>query len=246
MKKWQITITLICVLTGLFIAFNLRIQENIRSSNSPGTQRTEALASIVENLERENERYETEIAQIRAQIEELQKQESEGNGSLKILNEKLENARATAGHTALEGPGITLRLDDRNAALEVARKEGGSINYWNYLVHDSDLVNLVNDLKLGGAEAIAINGERIITTSDIKCGGFIVFTNGTRLGAPYVITALGNPDLLEETVKNGFTYNTLIFQEYPLQIVKSESLIAPPYRGSYRLKFSEVVKEETK
>lgn len=237
LERWQISVTLICIITGLFISFNLRVQSDLRTGPS---QKTVSLAEMVERTEKENSLLETQILNLRQRLDERQKVQLADN-SLKGLEAQLDKAKIVSGLTALEGKGITVTINDRNAALDQARKSGGSINYWDYLVHDSDLVKLVNDLKMGGAEAIAINGERLTTVSDIKCGGYIVYSNGTRLGAPYEITGIGNPEQLEAAVRNGETYSTLSFLEYPVTITKQDKISIPAYRGGFTLTYSKVI-----
>ncbi len=238
LARWQISVTLICIITGLFISFNFKAQTALKSVPS---QTTAGLAGMVEKTEKENTALEAEILKLRKQLDERQKVQATDN-SLEGLQIQLDKAKLISGLTTLEGNGLTVTLNDRNIALEQARKTGGEINYWDYLVHDSDLVKLVNDLKIGGAEAIAINGERLITPSDIKCGGYIVYSNGTRLGAPYVLTAIGDPDDLEEAIKRGTTYSTLNFLEYPLAITKMDKVVVPAYKGGFKLNFGKIIR----
>ncbi|MCL5935009.1 MAG: DUF881 domain-containing protein [Firmicutes bacterium] len=238
LARWQISVTLICIITGLFISFNLKAQSALKTVTS---QTTAGLAGMVEKTENENIALEAEIHKLRSQLDTRQKAEATDK-SLIGLQIQLDKAKLVSGLTSLEGKGLTITLNDRNLDLQQTRKSGQEINYWDYLVHDSDLVKLVNDLKVGGAEAIAINGERMTTPSDIKCGGYIVYSNGTRLGAPYVLTAIGDPNKLEAAVKHGTTYTTLSFLEYPLTVTKMDTVIVPSYKGGFKLSYSNIIR----
>jgi uncharacterized protein YlxW (UPF0749 family) len=238
LARWQISVTLICIITGFFISFNFKAQSALRSGPS---QTSAVLADMVEKIEKENTTLEAEILKLRIQLDDKQKVQAADN-SLEGLQIQLDKAKLISGLTTLEGSGLTLTLNDRNIALEQARKSGGAINYWDYLVHDSDLIKLVNDLKIGGAEAIAINGERLTTPSDIKCGGYIVYSNGTRLGAPYVLTAIGDPEELEAALKQGASYSTLKFLEYPIAYTKMEKVIIPAYKGGFNLSLGKIIR----
>ncbi len=241
LERWQISVTLICIITGLFISYNFRVQTALRSSPNLTTA---SLADMVEAAEQENAQREAEIGQLRKQLEDKQKLQLTDT-SLQGLHLQLDKAKLISGLTTLEGAGLELTLNDRNVALEQARKAGTDVNYWDFLVHDSDLVKLVNDLKVGGAEAISINGERLITPSDIKCGGYIIYSNGTRLGAPYVITAIGDPELLLDSVKRGITYSTLAFLEYPVTLTKMNKVVIPAYKGGFKLNYGQVFNTTT-
>jgi uncharacterized protein YlxW (UPF0749 family) len=66
-----------------------------------------------------------------------------------------------------------------------------------YVIHDADILNIVNELRAAGAEAISINDERVTATSNIRCGGPTINIDGKRHAVPFVIKAIGNPRTLE-------------------------------------------------
>ena len=66
-----------------------------------------------------------------------------------------------------------------------------------YIIHDDDLLRVINELRAAGAEAIAINGERIVAMSEIRCAGPTLSVNNNRSAPPYEIKAIGNPNNLE-------------------------------------------------
>lgn len=237
LKSWQLSATIICIITGIFISFNLKAQSDISTTSGKNTVN---LADMIAKIEEENAVLEQDIAALRKNLDVAQKNQTTA-GSLQGLRQQLDKAKMLSGLSSLEGPGVTVTLNDRTTSLEQARKAGGEVNYWDFLVHDSDLVNLINDLKAGGAEAISINGQRMVTTSDIKCGGYIVYSNGTRLGAPYMISAIGNPKTLELATKQGTTFSTLNFMEYPITITKMDKIVIPAYKGSLNLNFAKVI-----
>ena len=76
-----------------------------------------------------------------------------------------ETVRMRAGLTALTGPGVIVRLDDSS----VKAKKGEDPNL--YLIHDDDLLKVINELRAAGAEAISVNGQRLTGTSEIRCAG---------------------------------------------------------------------------
>ncbi|HEX3031914.1 MAG TPA: DUF881 domain-containing protein, partial [Bacillota bacterium] len=148
LRRWQKSATLICIITGIFISFNLKTQSALKTGTSTTTNN---LADMVVTTEADNAKLEKEIAALRLKLDSSQKAQA-ADTSLQGLRLQLDKAKLLAGLTTLEGPGVTVTLNDRTVELEQARKSGGEINYWDYLVHDSDLQKLVNDLKNGGAE----------------------------------------------------------------------------------------------
>ena len=67
----------------------------------------------------------------------------------------------------------------------------------NYgIVHDYDILTLVNELRASGAEAIAVNGERLTAVSEIRCAGTLILVNWVRIAPPYEIKAIGDPEML--------------------------------------------------
>lgn len=240
-KPWQISLTAVCILSGVLFAYDLQLHP--KTGQGPTTQKNERMVKMIEQYEQENQSYEEEITKLRTELDTVQKAQASGQSNLTGLQDQLDKARMKAGLVTVEGPGIVLTLKDRDDALALAKQSGEPFDIWDYIVHDTFLLNLVTDLRAAGAEAIALNEERIVTTTDIKCGGTIVFANSTRLGAPFTIKAIGNPEALVKALEQSFTYNTLAYNKYPINVTKNEKVFIPAYRGSYSPKFAVIAKE---
>lgn len=147
-----------------------------------------------------------------------------------ILSE-LEAARMIAGVVAVEGPGIVVSMEDsRNAA--------GNADVANYIVHEQDVRLVVNELRAAGAEAISINGQRLVSNSSIRCVGPTIIVNGIKSAAPFVVTAIGNPDTLESALNMpGGVLQTL--QDFvQISVAKKERVLLPAYVGDSKTKHS--------
>ena len=83
-----------------------------------------------------------------------------------------------AGLTALEGEGVIIEMDDGNRAANT--DENPNL----YVIHDDDVLRVVNELRAAGAEAVSINGQRLIETSEIRCAGPTLSVNNVRSAAP--------------------------------------------------------------
>lgn len=121
------------------------------------------------------------------------------------LNKRIEKYEDILGMTDVKGPGVTVTLADNNNNKN-NQNSFASINTSNYLVHDGNLISVVNELKAGGAEAISINDKRVTDKTAITCAGNVIQVNGEKVGSPFIIKAIGSKDLLYgELSKNGGT-----------------------------------------
>ena len=112
------------------------------------------------------------------------------------------------------------------------------LDYSTYLVHDKDILNIVNELKNAGAEAISINDHRIVTTTYIICGGNIINVNGEKVGSPFVIKAIGLPETLANLSRPGGTlYDLEKTRKLKVDLKKSNEITIPKYSGVLKFKY---------
>jgi len=122
------------------------------------------------------------------QKDTLQESILQGSGGEEALTQ-LKRIRALAGFTAVAGPGIVVTMDDTNLRTP-------DMDPTASIIHDADVRQVVDLLRAGGAIAIAINGQRIVPTSELICNGPTILINGMKYPVPYRVEAIGNPDLL--------------------------------------------------
>ncbi|MBM7583301.1 uncharacterized protein YlxW (UPF0749 family) [Caldicoprobacter guelmensis] len=163
----------------------------------------------------------------------LNKYEAEATEKLykgEEVRKQLEQARVLAGLTDLEGPGVEIILNDRKKDT-IMPEEHYSIS--DFIVHDIDLLEVVNELKAAGAEAIAINGARILATSRISCGGPTITVGANqRFAPPFVIHAIGDPNALADYFKRPDSiYHILTFYGLEFSIKKLDNVKIPRYYG---------------
>lgn len=231
-KKWHITVSLVCIITGMLLALDLK---NYFQVTNPVTRRNESLVNFIKTQEQKNLELEKEIDNMRKQLDEVQKTQASGQGYLGGLQKNLETLKYESGLTPVSGPGVVITVTDQEKARTVENPE-------DYLVHFSSILYIVSDLKSAGAEAIAVNGLRLVGTSDIRCAGTIITVNGKKLAPPYEIKAVGRPDYLESVLKNG-EYNLLELQNFPVTFEKQEDVFIPGYKGSFSFNYATPVKE---
>ncbi len=155
-----------------------------RSSVADESQRQE-LVSQVGEARKQLDADRAQLARLRTQTNALENRQLRGDASARGLLSSLSNLRVMTGVAPARGPGVRLRADNA-AGAESARNE----------VLDTDLQELVNGLWGAGAEAIAINGQRLTNLSTIRLAGGAITVNSRSLRRPYVVSAIGDPDTL--------------------------------------------------
>ncbi|GGK35060.1 membrane protein [Pilimelia terevasa] len=101
---------------------------------------------------------------------------------------------ADAAFTPVHGPGLTVQLDDAPHSTQDAPPRGATND--DLVVHQQDVQAVVNALWAGGAEAMAIMGVRVISTSAVRCAGSVLVLHGRIYSPPFTITAIGAPERL--------------------------------------------------
>ncbi len=231
LENWHLSITLVCLLFGTLFTSNLKTQ--LQESN-PLAARNKTLVNFIKTQEQKNHELEAEITAIRKEIENYQAAKTNQTG-LEPLKKDLARLKYTAGLTEVRGPGITITLDDQEKARTAKEPE-------YYLIHYTSILYIVNDLRAAGAEAISVNGERVVATTDIRCAGSIILVNTNRLAPVYKIQAIGNPQQLETAVRVG-EYTSLEQQKFPVTLEKRSDLFIPAYKGSYTFNYAAPPKE---
>lgn len=150
------------------------------------------------------------------------------------LNIDLISSKSTSGYIALEGPGIIIKMYD-NPEDEIVGKD---VN--DDVIHDLDVLNILNDLRIAGAEAISINGERVVSSSELKCKGPVIGINGISIGTPFIIRAIGDKKLLMAAVSAPNTYGDALKNIFSIGFEPEveDELFIPAYSGKFSFKYA--------
>ena len=188
MKKKQMAIILgiMCLILTFAISIQIKTVQNSNSTVSQSYEENNLRAEVLKYKEKYDNKYE-ELEKAEKELEKERQEATTEDNELKNLEEQITKGNKLIGFAEVTGPGVTLTLSDSKAATNSALV--GDLN--DLLVHDMDVLSVINELKNAGAEAISINDQRIIPTSSIVCGGNIITIDGERIGAPFVIKAIG-------------------------------------------------------
>ena len=220
---------------GLVLAWQLKgPQAAPPVGYAPGDARDRALRTV-EQLEAEQSALKAELARLRAELAAYQAQSAADTDRLEQLNTQLDTQRAAAWLTPVRGPGVVVTLDDSSARSVIASVDPNTL-----LVHEFDLRDVINVLWLGGAEAVAVNDERIVGNTSVYCVGSTVMVNVTRLSPPYTVRAIGDPTALADTLRNPSYLASLRqrVERYGLkfQVAQVPRLTLPAYTGGFSVK----------
>lgn len=153
------------------------------------------------------------------------------------LKEELAAAKLLSGETDVEGAGISIVIDDGTDKLNgITITSSADVSK---IVHNYDLLGILNDLKFAGAEAISINGERIVSFSEVTCSGPFLYINGEEIPSPYIINAIGNKDKLKDYMcANGNYINILsTIRGIRIKVKQYDNLKISRYKGNISYKY---------
>ena len=232
-KKIAITLGVMCMVLTSAILVQIRTIESTSSTVRQTFKENSLRDAVLKWKEKYDNKYK-ELEQAELQLEkERQRSTSSDSSSLK-KQEELKKINAYLGLSKVEGQGLIITLKDN-----VTSKIGTADD----VVHDSDLREIVNELKNAGAEAISINEQRITPNTAITCIGTVVLVNDEKVGAPFVIKVIGNQERLWGAMtRPGGYVEALKSWGITVDIKKTDNILIEKYNGVLTNKTLENVK----
>lgn len=231
MKGKQVIFSLVCLVLGFIMAFSYHLTrvENEQRNNSvtPGQyERTLDLRNQLISLEEANRSLQKEYLTKQSKIREIEKELSKEEETYSAIAEEAEKYRMFLGKMKVKGPGIQISLQD-------GEYDPQTENINNYLVHEHHVFKVVNELYISGASAVAINGQRLSSRSYIVCNGPVITVDGKQHPAPFVISAIGDPSVLESALNmTGGVKDQLVNDNIIFTLEKKDSISMNPILGS--------------
>ncbi|MFB7586364.1 DUF881 domain-containing protein [Streptomyces sp. NPDC056169] len=211
----QLIVALLLFVLGLGLA----IQVSSTSENSAlRGARQEDLVRILDELDDRTQRLEDEKARLEKQRTELESSSDQAEEARKQTQEKERQLGILAGTVAAEGPGITLTVGDPSGAVE------------------SDmLLDAIQELRAAGAEAIQVNGVRVVADSYFTGSGDDMRIDGTKVAAPYVFKVIGKPEDLEPALNiPGGVVQTLEKEQATAAVERAPKIVVDALRPAKR------------
>lgn len=214
-----VSIMLVAAVLGVLLAVQFRSVNH--ASGGISIDRAQELTTELKQVNREKEALAQEISDLEFKLNQIKQGQSE---AVIALQNELNKVSMSAGLIRVTGSGIELVLDKPDNTEDIQMPPELMV------IQDEYLYSALNELWGAGAEAISINGQRIIATTEIRQAGSFININLKRVVPPYQILAIGNP---EELMKNleitGGLKETLTDLGIKVSLEKHEELTLPAY-----------------
>ncbi|AMO34732.1 DUF881 domain-containing protein [Lysinibacillus sp. fkY74-1] len=223
-SRKQFELLIVCVTTGFIIGYSYNQAKDNREAGTINSELFEQEDSYREELitqQERNKELSDELNSLQEQIRKYEKSFASNEKDYKELVEQAEDLRLLLGELKSEGKGIRITLQDGDY-------DPKSLNPNDYIVHESHVFKLLNELKISGAQAIAINGQRVMANSYIRCNGPVITIDGTQHPAPFVIEAVGDSDTLIASLNlNGGVVDQLLNDNIVVSLEEHQKLTMP-------------------
>lgn len=227
----SLVLGIMCFALTAGICVQIKTVQNTSSVVSQNYEENNLRAEVLRYKEKyDNVLRETE--KIDNQLQQAIERATENNSELEEAKNKINEGNKIIGLTEVTGSGVIINVADSDIDLSAV------LNSSDLLIHDKDILKIVNELKNAGAEAISINGQRVILTTSIICGGNIININGERIGSPFEIKAIGLPETLANLERPGGYLNSLEQdRKLKVNLKKSNDIAIPKYSGVLNFKY---------
>lgn len=191
-KKMQAVILgIMCVLLSIGISLQVRTVNSNGSTTSSNQKLNNLKTQVLKMKEKYEESYNM-LEKMEKDLENTRASVTNNDEKLKSLEEEIKKVNILLGTTEATGPGVTINVSDAS----ISNTMSTFLNPRDLIVHDTDLLEIVNELKNAGAEAIEVNGQRIGSNTSILCDGNVIVINGEKVSSPFTINAIGLPERL--------------------------------------------------
>ncbi|AZK98245.1 DUF881 domain-containing protein [Streptomyces tsukubensis] len=207
----QLTVALLLFVLGLGLAIQVR---STSDNSALRGARQEDLVRILDELDSRTERLEDEKRRLEQQRTELETSSDQAEEARRQTRQKEQQLGILAGTVAAQGPGITLTVDDRSGTVE-----------------PDMLLDAVQELRAAGAEAIEVNGHRVVADTYFTGSGGNVEVDGEKIDAPYRFEVIGKPQDLEPALNiPGGIVRTLEKEQATATVARSEKIVVDALR----------------
>jgi len=230
-KGKHFVLSLVCLVLGFMLAFSYHLtqkenQTENRDMSSKQYEKTLTLRNQLITQEETNRKLQKELSQKQDKVLKNEKDLAKEAQVFFNIAEDTEKYRMFLGKVKVKGKGVKITLSDG-----AYNPKEDNVN--NYLVHEHHVFKVVNELYISGAAAVAINGQRLTSHSYIVCNGPVITVDGVQYPAPFIITAIGEPDVLSSALNlSGGVKDQLVNDNLVFTLEKVNDLVFNPILGS--------------
>ena len=234
---WHTIVPLAALLAGLLFATSAHVSQgrDLRSTD------TTDLADVIRDVDRTVERRAQGVADLQGEIDDLTAKAAPGNLRLQQLTRAAGPLSVTVGVEAVDGPSLTVSLDDAHRT-SASLPEGFTAD--DIVVHQQDVQSVVNAMWAGGAEAMMLQDQRVISTSAVRCVGNTLILQGRVYSPPYVISAIGDVQGMRQALESD--PQVVIYRQYAdllglgWEVKQHSALHLPAFDGALSLRYATV------
>ena len=240
-NTWRALVVVVAALAGLLFAASAHTARGYELRSSGGRAR---LTDLIASQQRDVEELDAAASRLRAQVEDRTADAARGNAQVAELTKGNDRLGVPVGLSALRGPGLSVTLDDA-PRLAPGESRPGNPTPDDLVVHEQDVLAVINAMWAGGADAVTVMGERIVGTSAVRCVGNTLLLHGNVYSPPFAVAAIGDPARLTKALDDsrGVQLFRSYVAAYGLGFVVEElrDLTVPAYEGTLQLDHGEVV-----
>lgn len=228
MKKVRgndVILSFVCLVLGFMLSFSYqytRDQVTKRNVTDRQWQKEYEYRQILIHTQKENRKLKEELMKKQEKVRQMETSLANKKAAYVDLVKEAEQLRMYVGKVKVKGKGVEVTLSD---ASYIPSEQSAA----NYIVHEQHVFKVVHELLISGAEAIAINGQRISHRSYIVCNGPVIEVDGVQHAAPFVISAIGDPNVLTSALNiAGGVKDQLVNDHVVVKIASKEEIILEP------------------
>jgi uncharacterized protein YlxW (UPF0749 family) len=228
---WSAVVPLVAVGAGVLFATSAATARGTDLRSLGGD-----LPGLIREQTRQNTLAAGRLAALRAEVDRLSARQAPGNAQVEAVTARADRLVLAAGTEAVRGPAVRVSMSD---APSVPDELPGNATLDDYVVHQQDVQAVVNALWRGGAEAMMLMDQRVISTSAVRCVGNTLILQGRVYSPPYVITAIGDRDRMEESLRAdeavGLFRQASELLGLGYDVSRRDDVTVPAYSGSIAL-----------
>lgn len=242
LNEAKIFVFIAAIIVGILIALNINL--------NGVTERVFLDSKQYQEAYNERNKLYREISSIKENYydayDKLRNYEQGNPNDTKVLNDitkELEKNKALLGYSEVIGPGISFTItdgkDDVNEEFDDFKLR------MDRTFHNTDMIRLLNELKNVGAEAISVNGQRVMTNTEIYCSWAFLKINGVNLPEPFYIDVIGDKENIKKYISSDDSYvKTLMFRGINIRFDEKDELKIPAYTGKLQVNYVSPVKSK--
>ena len=194
----SIYLSVVFLVFGFILAYSFSLSQSEDAGNdlaaSSQFEKEERIREDLIKQQEHNKALRDEMQEKQRSLQEFESSFSAGEEVYSSMAAEAEILRRYIGLMPVEGPGLKVILEDGEYGAQ-------DVNPNDYIVHESHVFQVIHEMYISGAEAVAVNGQRIHANSTIVCTGPVIEVDGVKYPAPFIIEGIGNPEVLSASLE---------------------------------------------